>query len=226
MLSGFIQRNRAELIRRCTSRVVVRPMRHATPLQLSNGIPLFLAQLQRMMEAEAHGGPMESPEIPGAAPDDAVSHSGMGLSASAHGRKLLDLGYSVDQVVHDYGDLCQAITDLAVESHAPIGEDEFRTLYRCIDNGMASAVSAFTRQRELSLAAKQQATASEREESLRRTLRNALATANYAVAAMEIGNLPVSGSTGSILKKSLEVIRTHVGGPTLGEIRSDTGATD
>jgi len=33
--------------------------------------------------------------------------------------QLLDLGFTVDQVAHDYGDPCQAITDLAVESGAP-----------------------------------------------------------------------------------------------------------
>jgi len=44
--------------------------------------------------------------------------SEIGLSAMAHGRPLLDLHYSIDQVMHDYGDLCQAITDLAVEREA------------------------------------------------------------------------------------------------------------
>jgi hypothetical protein len=37
-----------------------------------------------------------------------------------HGRALLDLGFNVSQVVHDYGDLCQAITDLAYERDAPL----------------------------------------------------------------------------------------------------------
>jgi hypothetical protein len=147
----------------------------------------------------------------------------MGLSAGAHGKQLLSLGFSVDQVVHDYGDLCQAITDLAIESDVPVAVSEFRTLNRCLDNGIASAVSAFTNQRDVSLAATQRARASEQEEVLLHALRNALATATYAVAAMEIGNLPVSGSTGRILKKSLETIRSHVGGPSFGEIQNDPG---
>ena len=45
----------------------------------------------------------------------------MGVSATAHGEELLNLGFSIDQVVHDYGDLCRAITDLAVEQDAPFG---------------------------------------------------------------------------------------------------------
>ena len=50
------------------------------------------------------------------------------------------LGYTADQVVHDYGDLCQAITDLAFERDAPFAVDEFRTLNRCLDNAIADAV--------------------------------------------------------------------------------------
>jgi len=224
-MSGFLQAHREELIRRCTAKVAKRPLRQATALQLSNGIPLFLDQLQRTLEAEEREQPVESFRISGPAGGDEASLSEVGLSASVHGKQLLSLGFSVDQVVHDYGDLCQAITDLAVESNLPFAVSEFRTLNRCLDNGIASAVSAFTSQREISRAATQQAQASEREEVLLRGLRNALATATYAVVAMEIGNLPVSGSTGSILKKSLETIRGHVGGPTLGEIRSESGAT-
>jgi hypothetical protein len=41
---------------------------------------------------------------------------------------LLEHGFTVEQVVHDYGDLCQAITELAFELEAPIETDEFRTL--------------------------------------------------------------------------------------------------
>jgi hypothetical protein len=32
--------------------------------------------------------------------------------------------------VHEYGDVCQSITDLAVELGAPISTDDFRTLNR------------------------------------------------------------------------------------------------
>ena len=77
----------------------------------------------------------------------------MGVTATAHGKDLLTLGYSVDQVVHDYGDLCQAITDLAFERDAPFAIDEFRTLNRCLDNAIADAVTEFSFQRESNLVA-------------------------------------------------------------------------
>jgi len=60
----------------------------------------------------------------------------------------LTLGYSVDQVVHDYGDLCQAITDLADEHQIPFQIDEFRTINRCLDNAIADAVTEFSYQRD------------------------------------------------------------------------------
>jgi len=60
------------------------------------------------------------------------------LCASA---QLLQHGFTVDQVVHDYGDLCQAITKLAVDRGAAIQVEEFRTLNRCLDNAIADAVT-------------------------------------------------------------------------------------
>jgi hypothetical protein len=30
--------------------------------------------------------------------------NGVGVTATLHGKQLLELGYTVDQVVHDYGD--------------------------------------------------------------------------------------------------------------------------
>ena len=42
-------------------------------------------------------------------------------------RELLALGFNISQVVHDYGDICQAITEVAVEQHVPITAEEFHT---------------------------------------------------------------------------------------------------
>ena len=43
-----------------------------------------------------------------------------------HGHDLLHQGFSVSQVVHDYGDVCQSITELAMELAAPISAEDFR----------------------------------------------------------------------------------------------------
>jgi hypothetical protein len=73
--------------------------------------------------------------------------SEIGETAARHGRELLQHGFTVDQVVHDYGDLCQAVTDLAFENLSSIQIDEFRTLNRCLDNAIADAVTEFSYQR-------------------------------------------------------------------------------
>ena len=51
----------------------------------------------------------------------------------------------MSQVVHDYGDVCQAITELALERKAPITVKEFHTLNRCLDTAIAEAVTEHAR---------------------------------------------------------------------------------
>jgi hypothetical protein len=119
MLHEFLENNAANLVERCIAKVAKRPQREATDMQLRNGIPMFLNQLTRTLKAEQIGGPDAGNSISGASGGDGATLSEMGISAAEHGSALLSLDYTVDQVVHDYGDLCQAITDLAVERDAP-----------------------------------------------------------------------------------------------------------
>jgi hypothetical protein len=211
MMSDFLAQHRDELIGRCISKVAKRPFRLATTSQLRNGIPLFLAQLQRTLEAEHRDEAVESLKISGESGGGASTDSEMGIGASEHGRQLSALGYTVDQVVHDYGDLCQALTEMASEQGAPIAVTEFQTLNRCLDNAIAVAVLAFSSQRDLSKAARADADAEMRQSSVLHQLRSSLATAHYAAAALELGNLPMSGATGHILKRSLAAMRTQLG---------------
>jgi signal transduction histidine kinase len=203
MMHVFLANNRAELIARCTAKVAARPRRSASEAQLSNGIPMVLDQLVRTLEAEEAGDQAESVDISGPAGGDPSILSEIGVSATAHGASLLALGYTVDQVVHDYGDLCQAITDLAFERDAPFAVDEFRTLNRCLDNAIADAVLEFTSQRDVRVLKRYANEARERAGFLVHELRNALSTATVAVSALEFGNMSIAGATGAVLKRSL-----------------------
>lgn len=218
MMSDFLAHNRAELVDRCKAKVALRPTREATPQQLKNGIPIFLDQLERTLRAEEGGEAVESVRISGSAGGDAGAVSEMGVSAVAHGRELLELGYTIDQVVHDYGDLCQAITDLAVERDAPFGVQEFRTLNRCLDNAIAGAVTEFSALRDASNAQRQSDAFNERMGSLVHELRNALSTASLAVAALEQSQLPVSGATGGVLKRSHQSMKRLISA-AINEVR-------
>lgn len=214
----FLSDNYDELVARCKAKVSQRPRRAATPEQLAHGVPVFLSQLISTFEAESEGHISESLRISGASGGNAASSSVMGASATAHGRKLLELGYSVDQVVHDYGDLCQAITDLAVERREPFSVQEFRTLNRCLDNAIAGAATEFSAGREATLARRHSADENERRGVLVHELRNHLQTATLALRALESGQLPIGGSTGDLLRRSLASIARLVGN-SLADVR-------
>jgi signal transduction histidine kinase len=203
MMHLFLANNREDLIERCKAKVAARPRRGATATQLANGVPMFLDQLERTLEAEEAGELEESVGISGPSGGDTFALSEIGTSAAAHGMQLVALGFTVDQVVHDYGDLCQAITDLAFERDAPFTVDEFRTLNRCLDNAIADAVAAFGRRREQFLMREQVVDANERIGALAHELRNALGTATMAFSALEYGNMTVGGATGAVLRRSL-----------------------
>ncbi|NIA00404.1 sensor histidine kinase [Massilia sp. CCM 8734] len=204
-MHAFLSNNRDELTKRCQAKVGERAGRSATELQLKDGIPLFLDQLIRTLEIEQTSTPFDSRRISGPAGGGTALYE-VSVSAAQHGKDLLNLGLSVDQVVHDYGDLCQAITDLAVERDAPFQVDEFRTLNRCLDNAISDAVTEFSYQRDALNTDAHAVESNKRIGFFAHELRNHLSTASMAFAAVKAGNLSFSGSTGSILERSLQAL--------------------
>ena len=212
MMHKFLHNNRDELIARCKHKVAQRPRRAATEAQLAGGVPLFLDQLTRTLRAEESDGDEESIRISGASGGDALALSEMGVSATAHGSQLLKLGFTIGQVVHDYGDLCQAITDLAFERDAPFSVDEFRTMNRCLDNAIADAVTEFSVESDKANATQHSSEAKEKTGALVHELRNALSTAMLAYAALERGGMPLGGATGAVLKRGLASLNSLIHG--------------
>ena len=134
MLEAFLSGNRETLIARCRSKVAARRAPQATEHELWYGVPLFLDQLIEALRQEHASG---SPEAGTVTPNS----SEIGTTAARHGNELLRKGFTVGQVVHDYGDLCQAITETAMEQNATLSAAEFRTLNGCLDHAIAGAVS-------------------------------------------------------------------------------------
>jgi hypothetical protein len=99
---------------------------------------------------------------------------------------------------------------LAQEKESPFQVEEFRTLNRCLDNSIADAVAEFS-SRQSSVEAKRMASeANDRLEFLVHDLRNALEATDLSVRAIELGGLPLSGATDSMLKRNLASLRNLV----------------
>jgi signal transduction histidine kinase len=222
MMHSFLNNNRVDLIERCRLKVEARPARNATEKQLEHGIPKFIDQLIRTLAAEQSATPDAGMIISGPAGAGPSTHSEIGDTASLHGKALLELGFSVDQVVHDYGDICQAITDLAYERDAPFAVDEFRTLNRCLDNAIAEAVTEFTYQRDFLESNRQADAMNERLGTFAHELRNQLNTATLAFAAAKTGQMNLHGSTGMILERSLIGLRVLID-RSLADVRIAAG---
>jgi signal transduction histidine kinase len=189
MLCDFIASNRGEIIARCCARVLVRSAPRATEDELERGIPAFLDQLAAILKSKLLLGSDVRP------------------AAATHGGGLLRGGFTVAQVVHDYGDVCQTITEMAIEQQATITTEEFQALNLCLDEAIAGAVTEFGRLREVmvtaSVSEKEDARATEDLGVLAHELRNLLATATLATEVLRSGNVGIAGSTGQVLVRTL-----------------------
>ncbi len=221
MLHELLTAHRTELIDRCREKVAKRLAPGTVPTGFQHGIPLFLDQIIKTLQIEQTADPMLSRSVSGPS-GGGPSKSELSAAAMLHGHELLKGGYSVDQVVHDYGDLCQAITDLAFERHAPVNVDEFRTLNRCLDNGIAHAVTEFESQRDSAISAQSLLALNERLGSLAHDLRDFNHTAMVAVAAIKTGHIGLKGSTGAVLDRALSGSRRRID-RALAESRANTG---
>jgi hypothetical protein len=199
LLHEFLQKNRSELVARCQEKVAQRPAGRPGDRGLRYGIPLFLDQLVEVLRLEhANAGTISSalPEAPATMIHAAPSPSDIGKTAAQHGSELLRTGFTVDQVVHDYGDLCQSITEMAVEQDAAVTPDEFRILNRCLDDAIADAVTEFERQRDQLMADDTSRATNERLGFVAHELRNLVQTAILSMAAIKKGDVGLSGGNG------------------------------
>ena len=215
MLHEFISANREELIKRCKQKVAERFRPARVPPAIDHGVPLFLQQLVEMLRTEqlsaAGSGSVESEAI--------LSSSEIARAAAIHGADLLHQGFTIDQVVHEYGDVCQSVTELAVEVYAPISTDEFRTLNRCLDDAIADAVRSWglSRQivindRAISLKARLDAFENEHRRLIDMALR--------AFAAIRTGNVGLTGSTGALLHHAITELQ-RLAQLALSELRAE-----
>jgi len=205
MLHEFIAANRDAIIARSRGQTLARVSPSVSPRELDFGVPLFLTQLAETLRSEATAMPAASGEI--------------AVSAAREGGELLKAGFHVNQVVHHYGDICQTITQLALDQGATITVGEFQTLNHCLDTAIAGAVAEHTR-----LAGNTRS--GEEVQRLGRTaheLRDSLNAALLAFHALKQGTVGINGTTGAVLGRSLTRLK-HVIDRALAEVRLAAGA--
>jgi hypothetical protein len=198
MLHVFLSSNKQQLISLCRDKVAKRFEPKESAGTTDHGVPIFLQQLIETLRDEQTTDIRTGHDSePTPAPTD------IGRAAALHGAELLRQGFSVDQVVHDYGDVCQCVTALAVEQDVSISTDEFRTLNRCLDNAIADAVASFGSARQTSM--------DRQAESLQQRVvlysaehRRLLDIARQALAAIKTGAIGIGGPTGKLLAHSLD----------------------
>jgi signal transduction histidine kinase len=198
VLHEFLTANRLELAERCRAKVAKRSSPPPSGTELEHGIPVLIDQLVESLRAMRLGGQITRSD---GGPEN------IQRSATLHGGQLLRRGFTVDQVVHDYGDLCQAVTELAAETKEPITVPEFHEFNRCLDAAIANAVTEFGRQRDDVKSVAAAATLNERLGSLAHELRNLLNTSTLAFTAIRSGHGAITGATGSVLERSLQDLR-------------------
>jgi signal transduction histidine kinase len=203
MLHEFVTANRGELIARTRAKVAMRPAPRPTQRELETGVPLFLDQLAAALRA---------------APPSPTDLRAIGDTAAIHGGHLLEQGFTVSQVVHGYGDVCQALTELAQETDAAITTEEFHILNRCLDDAIAEAVTTYTRLREQAITDE----GTMRSGVLAHELRNCLSAASVGFEMIKRGTVATGGSVSALISRNLTRMGSLIH-RSMAEVRLNSG---
>jgi signal transduction histidine kinase len=204
MLQDFISANREAIVSRASERADRRVWPSSAYSEFEHGVALFLQQLEETLRLHL------SETASGA---DPISETAM-----RHGAELFAAGFTLSQVVHDYGDICQAITVLAEEHRAAVTVREVQMVHRWLDPAIAAAVTEHARITAL------QRTAHETEHLGRAAheLRDLLNASLLAFQALKRGDVAINGSTGAVLGRSLMGLRDTING-ALTDVRLASG---
>jgi len=219
MLHDFLKANRTVLIDECRAMVASRSEPQHTGTIQAYGIPIFLDQLIETLTIEQASEPVRN-STP--SDDQRASASEIGSMAALHGRDLLERGFTLEQVVRDYGDVCQAVTNLAHKTGVSIEVDEFRTFNRCLDNAIAGAVTEYAYRQAVVTTEDGFQALNSRLGPLAHELRNYLHIATYAIKAIKAGSVGMSGATGAVLDRSLMGMRNLID-RSMAEVRVTAG---
>jgi signal transduction histidine kinase len=191
MLHEFLSAEREEILALCAHKIINISDPKLSSDKMEAGLPLFydgLIDVLSRAEQETSEGEKEA---------NALEHIGRNTAAQ-HGEESLKRGYTLSQVVHGYGSICQGITEYAQRKDIVITAREFSYLNLCLDIAIADAVTAYDNvQREMM----------DREEATRlgyltHELRNALSNATLSYLLIKNGTVGMGGNTSRVLEEA------------------------
>ncbi len=195
VLESFIDDNNAEILARVRKRASARTGKAAVD-DYRSGIPVFLEQLGVALRL--------------ADQTDRIDHEEIRKSAAQHGEDLLRSGIDIQEVVHVYGDVCQTLTELAVEANAPIPTAEFRVMNLCLDDAIAQAVTQFSQDRERGRGLEGERRAA--DTLVAHQMLALLASARMSFEIIKRGQVAPRGATAQILERNLARLSAAVEG--------------
>lgn len=216
MLHEFLKSHESEILAASEAKSAeLGGMRISTEEQ-NAGLPIFFKQLMTVLE-QTHDEPDDTSinraamaRAADASDEPAMARAAgrpfeaeIASAAGTHGNELQKRGYTLSHVVHAYGSLCQAITELAIEKQEPIAPIEFKKLNRCLDVAIAGAVTTF-QARHISVDSSREI---QHLGFLAHELRNALTTVNVSLRLIKNGVVGFGGSTGQVLDRGLKQIQ-------------------
>ena len=191
MLYRFLIANRRKILTSARKSSAGVSENRLTTAASDRGLTKFYEYLIQKLKREADGRPKRSER----------KHA-PSSTALFHGKELSRLGYTVSQVVLEYGALCQAITEAAQTAQTPISTSEFSVLNLSLDLAIADAVTGFSTHAGVA-----GVDSAKRMGFLVHELRNALAAAIMAHSMIKKGVVGIGGSTGALLGRNLNRMR-------------------
>lgn len=199
MLWQFLTTHRELIEERTYAVFTERSVPKPSKADLQRGIPIFMEQL---VDTLRRGGPVENPALMG--------------TTTGYGERLFRLGFTVSELVHGYGSVCEVVTRLAGELGYEIRTSDFQIFNGALDVAIAEAVTAHERAH----AAETNLGEAERIGGLAHELKNSLTAAALSFEVIKMGTVGVSGPTASTLERSLSRMRALVD-RSLAEVRLD-----
>jgi signal transduction histidine kinase len=190
MLHDFLSANRDRILELTRNKTAGISGSRPTSEELERDLPEFYEHLISVLERESQKGRL-------------VTSPRRHLSTARHARESERLGYTVSQLVHGYGAICQAIMKTAQALRVEITPGEFCTLNLSLDVAIAEAVSEFQRTHT----AIQDLERAKQLGFLVHELRNALSSAILAHTLIKQGLVGTGGSTNAMLERAFHRMR-------------------